>query len=98
MSKRKGRSRAGTRQLFSKHHRDKGKISLTKYFMPYSVGERVLLSAEPAVQKSLYHPRFHGKAAVVTKKRGSCYELAIKDGGKQKMIIVHPIHMKKATN
>ncbi len=63
--------------------------------MPYSIGDRVLLSAEPAVQKSLYHPRFHGKAAKVTGKRGDCYELAVKDGGKQKMIIVHPVHMRK---
>jgi len=63
--------------------------------MPYGVGDRVLLSAEPAVQKSLYHPRFHGKTGKVIAKRGECYELTIRDGGKEKMIIVHPVHLRK---
>ena len=63
--------------------------------MPYDVGDRVLLAAEPAIQKSLYHPRFHGKIGKVLAKRGECYELNIQDGGKQKMIIVHPVHLRK---
>lgn len=95
MSKRKGGSRAGTRKLFRKHPRDKGKISLTKFFMPYAVGDRALLSAEPAIQKNLYHQRFHSKAGVVVGKRGDCYEIQIQDGGKQKLVIVHPVHLKK---
>ncbi len=95
MSKRKGGSRAGTRRLFRKTPRARGKISLTKFFTPYAVGDRAVLSAEPAVQSALYHQRFHGSAGVVTAKRGDCYELQIKDGGKTKIIIVHPVHMKK---
>ena len=95
MSKRKGGSRAGTRQLFRKSPRTRGKISLTKFFMPYKVGDRAVLSAEPAVQKNLYHQRFHGHAGFIIGKRGDCYELEIKDGGKTKMVIVHPVHMKK---
>ena len=50
--------------------------------MPYGVGDLVLLSAEPAVQKSLYHPRFHGKTGKVIAKRGECYELTIIDSRK----------------
>ena len=95
MSKRKGGSRAGTRKLFKKHPRQKGKISLTKFFMPYKVGDRAMLSAEPAVQKSLYHQRFHSRTGVVLAKRGDCYEIEIQDGGKTKMVIVHPVHLKK---
>lgn len=95
MSKRKGGSRAGTRRLFRKTPRTRGKISLTKFFMPYKVGDRAVLAAEPAVQKNLYHQRFHGKSGTITGKRGDCYELRIVDGGKQKLIIVHPVHMKK---
>jgi len=95
MSARKGGSRAGTRRLFRKHPRSRGKISITKYFMPYAVGDRAVLLAEPAVQRSLYHQRFHGRAGVIVAKRGNCYELQIVDGGKQKIIVVHPVHMKK---
>ena len=95
MSKRKGGSRAGTRKIFRKNARTKGKISLTKFFMPYEVGDRAVLKAEPAVQKSLYHHRFHSKNGVVVGKRGACYEVEIKDGNKKKLIIVHPVHLKK---
>ena len=96
MGKRKGGSRAGTRQLFKKKVRQRGKISLTKYFMPYSVGEKAVLVAEPAMQKSLYHQRFHGKVGTVKAQRGRCYILDVRDGGKIKTIIVHPVHLKKA--
>jgi len=95
MSKRKGGSRAGTRKIFRKHPREKGKISLTKFFMPYEQGDVAMLSAEPAVQKSLYHHRFHARTGVVIGKRGDCYELELKDGNKKKLLIVHPVHLKK---
>ncbi len=95
MSKRKGGSRAGSRRIFRKSARTRGKISLTKFFMPYKVGDRAVLAAEPAMQKNLYHQRFHSRSGTIIGKRGDCYELQIKDGGKTKMIIVHPVHMKK---
>lgn len=95
MSKRKGGSRAGTRKLFRKHPRSRGKISLTKYFMPYKVGDNAVLMSEPAVQRAMYHQRFHGKAGEIVGKRGNCYELKIKDGGKYKVVIIHPVHLKK---
>lgn len=92
---RKGGPRARTRRLFRKHPRQKGKISLTRFFMPFEVGEKAVLKAEPAVQGSLYHSRFHGKVALITGKRGRCYELKIRDGRKEKLLIVHPVHLKK---
>jgi len=95
MSKRKGGARAGTRRMFKKNSRDKGKISLTRYFQPYKVGERAILAAETAIQDNLYHARFHGKTGTVTGKRGDCYEIEIQDGGKAKMLIIHPVHLKK---
>ena len=94
MSKRKGGYRRRTRKLWSKHWRDKGKISLTKYFAVYAPGQVVTLCAEPAVQKGLYHSRFHGLTGEVIRKRGDCYELQIYDGNKPKLLIVHPIHLK----
>jgi large subunit ribosomal protein L21e len=55
----------------------------------------VYLNAEPAIQKGFYHPRFFGKAGVVTGKRGVCYQIKIQDGGKDKTVISHPVHLKK---
>lgn len=54
-----------------------------------------MLVAEPAVQSALYHQRFHGKAGFIMARRGDCYELQIVDGGKKKIIISHPVHLKK---
>ncbi len=46
-------------------------------------------------QKGMYLPRFHGRIGVVKGQRGKCYEVAIKDGSKEKILIVHPVHLKK---
>ncbi|MBW3018805.1 50S ribosomal protein L21e [Candidatus Woesearchaeota archaeon] len=95
MAARKGGLRSRTRRKFKKDLRDKGKISLTKYFTEYKVGEIAVLKAEPAVQKGLYHQRFHGKSGMIVGKKGTNYELKIKDGGKEKLLYVHPVHLKK---
>jgi len=95
MVKRIGSSRRKTRQIFRKHKRRKGKISFTRYFQSFNIGDIVVLNAEPAVQKGMYYHRFHGKAAVVTAKKGRCYVVTIKDRQKEKALIVHPVHLKK---
>lgn len=96
MAKRIGGSRRGTRSKLAKNVRRKGKISLTKYLQGFKEGDLVVLSAEPAVQKGLYHLKHHGRQGIVQKKRGSCYEVLIKDINKEKKLIVHPVHLKKA--
>jgi large subunit ribosomal protein L21e len=96
MSKRIGGFRRKTRNKLKKSLRDKGKISINKYFQEFKIGEKVVLKAEPAIQKGMYFPRFHSKTGLVKGKKGSCYEIIIKDGGKAKMLIVHPIHLQKA--
>jgi len=96
MAKRIGGFRRKTRSKLKKSLRDKGKISIKKYFQEFKIGEKVLLKAEPAIQKGMYFPRFHSKTGLVKGKKGSCYEIVIKDGGKEKMLIVHPIHLQKA--
>ncbi|MBI4452149.1 50S ribosomal protein L21e [Candidatus Woesearchaeota archaeon] len=95
MVTRKGGIRRKTRYKLRKEKRDRGKISIAKYFQSFAVGDMVSLSAEPAVQKGMYHPRFMGKAGTVKGKRGRCYEISIKDGGKQKTLVIHPIHLKR---
>ena len=95
MAKRTGGFRRKTRSKLKKNVRRKGKISLSKYFQIFKKDEGVRLNAEPAVQKGMYFPRFHNKAGVVKGKKGRCYEVLIKDGKKEKLLIVHPIHLKR---
>ena len=96
MGKRKGGYRRKCRLLFRKSADTKGKVSLTKYFQEFKDGERVSLSVEPAVQTGMYHPRFYGRPATVKGKCGECYKVQVTDGGKEKMLIVHPIHLKRS--
>jgi len=95
MVKRIGGFRRKTRHKLKKAHGKKGKISIRNYFQQFKVGQKVLLKAEPAVQKGMYFPRFHSKTGVVKGKKGSCYEINIKDGKKEKLLIIHPVHLKR---
>ena len=96
MGKRKGGYRRKKRLLFKKGARERGKISLTKYVQEFNAGDRVQLSVEPAVQTGMYHPRFYGKSGVVHKKQGVCYHVKITDGGKEKTVVVHPVHLRRS--
>ena len=93
--KRIGGSRRKTRSKFKKDKRHKGKISLAKYVQTFKIGDSVALNAEPAIQKAIYFPRFNGIIGVIKAKRGKCYEVVIKDHDKEKLIITHPVHLKK---
>ena len=92
MAKRIGGKGRKTRYKFKKEIRNKGKISISKYFEEYKEGEKVGLSVEPAVKKGMYFPRFMGKVGVIIGKRGKCYEIKVNDQGKEKTLIAHPIH------
>jgi len=95
MTKRIGGFRRKTRNKLRKNIRAKGKISLTRYFQELSLNDKVLLKAEPSIQKGMYYPRYHGKPGIIKNKIGSCYEVLIKDGKKEKTLIVHPVHLRK---
>lgn len=95
MVKRTGSTRRKARERLTKTPRTRGKIALTKYFASFRTDEKVVLKAEPAVQKGMYHIRFHGKVGVVKGKQGRCYEVEIRDGSKQKTLIVSPVHLQR---
>lgn len=91
-----GGFRRKTRKKLRKSIREKGKISIRRYLQEFNIGDKVVLKAEPAVQKGMYFPAFHGKIGIVNSQRGRCYEIIILDGKKQKKLSVHPVHLKKA--
>lgn len=94
MVQRTGGFRRKTRNKFTKSRGTQGKISIRDYLREFTAGSKVSLLAEPAVHKGMYHPRFHGLPATISKKRGSCYEVEVKDGKKSKSLIVHPVHLR----
>ncbi|MBT3298183.1 50S ribosomal protein L21e [archaeon] len=88
-----GTSRRKTRNKFKRHASEKGKIPLSKYFQKFEVGDRVGLKINSAIQKGQFFRRFHGMAGKVSGLKGTCYKVDIKDGGKEKVLFVHPIHL-----
>ncbi len=95
MVDRKGKgSRRKTRDKLSKHIRDRGKIKIRYILRKYEIGERVAVTIDPSFHKGMPHPRFHGLTGKVINRRGECYEVLVNDRGKEKLIIVHPAHLR----
>lgn len=95
MVQRTGGFRRQTRYKLQKNVREKGKVSQRSFFQKLDEGDKVKLIAEPAYQKGMYFPRYHGMVGIVKGKKGNCYNVAIKDHDKDKLLIVHPVHLKK---
>ena len=96
MVTRTGSRRRKSREKLTKRKSQRGKLSLTGYFKVLKEGDKVVLKAEPSVHKGSYHTRFHGKQGIVKGKQGRCYRVMINDGSKQKTLILHPVHLKRA--
>ena len=96
MAKRTGSLNRKTRTKSKKFLRTKGKISLTRYMQKFEMGSIVSIGLEPAIKTMRSHPRFIGRTGRVVGIRGKCYEVSIRDGGKEKKLIIHPIHLKRA--
>jgi len=93
MSTRIGGLKRKSKFKFTKDRRRKGKISVSRFMQSFKSGQRVHLTYEPAYQKGVYHPRFKGKTGVIQGSRGKCYEVSINDKGKEKLLIIHPVHL-----
>lgn len=95
MVQRIGGNRRKSRAKMRKPVSQRGKISITSYLAKYNDGDRVQLKAEPAIQKGIYHLNFHGKSGIVKGMQGNCYKVYVKDGDKDKCLLVHPVHLAK---
>ncbi len=96
MGGRIGGFRRKTRHKLQKSVREKGKLSLKKYFQTFEVGQKVLLKGDSTVQKAMYNPKFHGKVGIIKGKEGVCYQINVKDMNKEKTLVVHPVHLESA--
>ncbi len=94
MVKRIGSSIRKTRHKYRKSFREKGKLSLNAFFQSFDAGQKVCLKTNPSIQKGRFHPRFHGKIGVIKEKIGRCYLVSVRDKGKEKLLQVHPVHLK----
>jgi large subunit ribosomal protein L21e len=89
-----GGSRRKSRYRLKKSIRRKGKISVSRFMQKFKSGQRVYLNIEPSYHKGCYDAKYFGKMGIVKKQKGKCYEVSINDCGKEKMLIVHPLHLR----
>jgi len=95
MANRQGGFRRRTRSKFTKDRTDKGKISHRDFLQKFKEGDKVKLIAEPAYQKGMYYPRYHGFEGMIKGQKGECYNVEISDHGRAKVLIVHPVHLRR---
>ena len=77
-----------------KRVRAKGKVNLSSYFKKIEDGAKVAVVANLTVRVA-FPKRIQGQSGVVTGSRGKFKLVKIKDGNKEKMFIIHPIHLKQ---
>ncbi len=73
----------------------KRKLTPKDFARQYEVGEKVLIKIQPYYKGAMPHPRYRGRVGRIVEKRGSAYVVEIKDGGKAKKIISHPVHLRR---
>ena len=76
--------------------RQKGKLSLSRYFQQLEKGQRVVIKPVASLQPAI-PIRFKGRAGVVEVKRGNAYVVRFKDGKMDKRLIIKPIHLIKVS-
>jgi large subunit ribosomal protein L21e len=77
-----------------KNIRSRGKLQFSRYFQELSEGDFVAISREQSVPVN-FEKRYQGITGIVDGKRGRSYIVKIKDGNKEKRILIEPIHLKK---
>jgi large subunit ribosomal protein L21e len=85
--------RRGTRNLRVKP-REKGKISIRTALQTFEREDKVSIRINPKYQK-LPHPRFNGLIGRVVGVQGRAYYVSVKDGGKDKRVLVTPEHLRR---
>ena len=80
--------------LSHKSPRQKGKLSLSRFFQQFKQGDFVAVAKEHSVP-FFYSDRLQGRTGRVIEKRGSSYLVEIADLGKPKRYLIKPIHLRK---
>jgi len=74
--------------------RERGKISLSKYFKKIEEGTNVAIVKYKNVRSS-FPKRLNGISGKVVGTRGRYKIIEIKDGSKIKKFIIHPVHLRR---
>ena len=74
--------------------RERGKISLSRYFQKLNSGDSVAVVKEMFLA-STFPQRLQGRTGKIIEKRGKSYVIKIMDHNKEKTFIIEPVHLRK---
>ncbi|MEK6824184.1 MAG: 50S ribosomal protein L21e [Nanoarchaeota archaeon] len=77
-----------------KEIRERGKISFSRAFQDFKIGDKVSVVREKAKQAS-FPKRIQGRCGIVEEKRGRSFMVSLNDSGKEKKFIIDPSHLKR---
>ena len=83
--------------LKRKKPHQKGKFSFTRYFQAFKSGDSVAVARELSINFG-YQKKLQGRTGKIIERRGTAYEIEIKDLNKPKRYLIKPIHLKKIEN
>ncbi len=70
------------------------KFTATHYIRQFKEGERVVIKINPSSHRSMPMPKYAGLSGTVKSKEGRIFRVLIKDGGKEKELVVAPEHLR----
>ena len=82
------------KMAIKKSIREKGKISLSRYFQKFKENDTVAVTREASLKAS-FPERLQGRTGKIKGKRGKVYIVKIKDQKKEKEFLIAPSHLKK---
>jgi large subunit ribosomal protein L21e len=81
---------------FTRKLRAKRRLTPSDFVKSFSLGEKVRIVPYPNYKVGKPpHKRYRNRVGVIVEKRGDAYVVEVKDGGKIKKIIAHPIHLQR---
>lgn len=80
--------------LKRKNKQDKGKIKFSFYFQKFNKGDRVNVNRELSLRPK-FPKQIQGRSGIVEDLRGNSYLVKINDLNKEKVYIIHPVHLRK---
>jgi len=87
-------NRTRGRKILRKSPRERGAVpSLSKLMREYREGDKVSIKINPSVHSGMPHRRYQGKTGVILGVRGKSYEVKVKLGDKEKILVIRPEHL-----
>jgi len=85
--------RSKTRRKLRKKIREKRPI--TRGLQEFEIGEKVCIDIDPSFHKGMPHPRYQGFTGEIEGKQGDAYKVGVNVGGKHKVLLVFPEHLRR---